>query len=74
MAGVAEGTPRGLFVEVVRPALEQLVARGRIGAWGISGNGVPTAILETINLGPASGRRSSRRQPARSSRRNEAIR
>ena len=40
--GQAQGTPHGLFVEVVRPALEQLVARGRIGAWGISGIGVPT--------------------------------
>jgi aryl-alcohol dehydrogenase-like predicted oxidoreductase len=43
-----EGTPRGLFVVAVRPAFEQLVARGRVGAWGISGIGVPTAILETI--------------------------
>jgi len=29
-------------------SFEQLVARGRVGAWGISGIGVPTAILETI--------------------------
>jgi aryl-alcohol dehydrogenase-like predicted oxidoreductase len=43
-----EGAPCGLFVEVVRPVFEQLVARGRVGAWGISGIGVPTAILETI--------------------------
>src|ERR1019366_6372998 len=50
--GHAQGTPRGLFFEVVRPALEQLVARGRIGAWGISGIGVPSAILETINADP----------------------
>ncbi len=50
MAG--RGTPRTLFVEAVRPALEQLVAKGRIGAWGISGIGVPTAILDTINEDP----------------------
>jgi aryl-alcohol dehydrogenase-like predicted oxidoreductase len=50
--GQAQGTPRGLFVEMVRPALEQLVARGRIGAWGISGIGVPSAILETISADP----------------------
>ncbi len=50
--GRAEGTPRGLFVEVVRPAFEQLIAQGRIGAWGISGIGVPTTILETINDNP----------------------
>jgi len=52
MAGRLEGTPRRLFVEVVRPAFEQLVARGRIGAWGISAIGVPTAVLETINDDP----------------------
>jgi len=43
------GTPHRLFVEVVRPALEQLVARGRIGAWGITGIGVPTTIITTLN-------------------------
>jgi aryl-alcohol dehydrogenase-like predicted oxidoreductase len=52
LAGKAEGTPLSLFVEVIRPALEQLVAQGRIGAWGISGIGVPTAILEAINADP----------------------
>ena len=43
------GTPRSLFVEAVRPACEQLVARGRIGAWGITGIGVPTTIIATLN-------------------------
>ncbi len=52
MIGSVEGTSRSLFVEVVRPALEQLVAQGRIGAWGISGVGVPTAILATISEDP----------------------
>ena len=47
------GTPRRLFVEAVRPALEQLVARGRIGAWGITGIGVPTTIIATLNEDPA---------------------
>jgi aryl-alcohol dehydrogenase-like predicted oxidoreductase len=56
--GLAEGTPRSLFVEVVRPAFEQLVARGRIGAWGISGIGVPATILETINENPPPPKRS----------------
>ncbi len=50
--GRAEGTTRSLFLEEVRPAFEQLVARGRIGAWGISGVGVPTAILDTIRENP----------------------
>ncbi len=47
------GTPHRLFVEAVRPALEQLVARGRIGAWGITGIGVPTTIIATLNEDPA---------------------
>src|SRR6202035_1124819 len=47
-----QGTPRSLFVEVVRPALEQLAAQDRIGAWGISGIGVPTAIIEAITTDP----------------------
>ncbi len=51
--GRYEGTPRRLFMGAVCPAFEQLVARGRIGAWGISGIGVPTAILETIHDDPA---------------------
>src|SRR5206468_12105108 len=46
-------TPHRLFVEAVRPALEQLVARGRIGAWGITGIGVPTTIIATLNDDPA---------------------
>ena len=47
------GTPHSLFVEAVRPAFEQLVARGRIGAWGITGIGVPTTIIATLNDDPA---------------------
>ena len=52
-AGDARGTPRKLFVEAVRPAFEALVADGRIGAWGISGIGVPSALLETLAEDPA---------------------
>jgi aryl-alcohol dehydrogenase-like predicted oxidoreductase len=47
------GTPRSLFIEAVRPALEQLVACSRIGAWGITGIGVPTTIMETLHEDPA---------------------
>ena len=49
-----EGTPHHLFVEAVRPALERLVESGRVGAWGISGIEVPSAILKTIEDDPAS--------------------
>ncbi len=46
------GTPRSLFVEAARPAFEALVAEGRIGAWGVSGVGVPSALLETLAEDP----------------------
>ena len=55
MADTSQETSRTLFVEAVRPAFERLVAQGRIGAWGISGIGVPTAILETLEGNPAPG-------------------
>ena len=51
--GVYRGTTRSLFVEGVRPAFEKLVAQGRISAWGVTGIGVPSAILETIREEPA---------------------
>src|SRR6266849_1504842 len=47
------GTPRSLFVEAVRPAFEQIVARGRIGAWGITDIRVPITIIETLDDDPA---------------------
>ena len=47
-----DGTPRALFVESVIPAFEQLKEEGLIGAWGITGIGVPDAILETIEGSP----------------------
>jgi len=37
---------------IVIPAFEQLREEGRIGAWGITGIGVPNAILETIEGNP----------------------
>ena len=47
-----DGTPRTLFVDRVVPAFEQLKEEGRISAWGITGIGVPDAILETIESAP----------------------
>ena len=47
-----DGTPRSLFIEAVRPSFERIVASGRIGAWGITGIGVPAAVLETIHEDP----------------------
>ena len=42
------GTPLTLFGEAVRPALEGLVAEGLTGAWGITGIGVPDAVITAL--------------------------
>lgn len=47
-----DGTSRTLFVDAVIPAFEILMKESRIGAWGITGIGVPDAILETIEGSP----------------------
>ena len=49
MVDVAPGTTRTLFVEAVRPAMDQLKLRGVIGAWGVTGIGVPESILDTLH-------------------------
>ena len=46
------GTPLALFRETVVPVFEALTTEGRIGAWGISGIGEPTAVLETLQTTP----------------------
>jgi aryl-alcohol dehydrogenase-like predicted oxidoreductase len=48
-------TPRALFWQAVRPALERLVERGRIGAWGITAIGVPSVVLAVLAEDPAPG-------------------
>ena len=50
--GRYDGTPRRLLTSSVLPAFERLVAGGRIGAWGITGIGVPESVLETIHADP----------------------
>jgi len=47
-----DGTPRELFVNSVVPAFERLVSDGRIGAWAITGIGIPSAVLATIQADP----------------------
>ena len=47
-----DGTPRSLLVDSVLPAFESLVTEGRIGAWAITGIGIPSAVLETIQADP----------------------
>ncbi len=46
------GTPRSLFVSAVLPALEGLVTDGLIGAWGITGIGVPDTVIATLGGDP----------------------
>ena len=48
-------TPLDLFSAHVRPAFERLVASGRIGAWGITGIGLPDAVLAALAGDPAPG-------------------
>ena len=52
-AGRYEGTPRTLYLEAVRPAMERLVAGGKIGAWGITAIGEPDAVLLSLEEDPA---------------------
>jgi aryl-alcohol dehydrogenase-like predicted oxidoreductase len=46
-------TPRGLFEDAVRPAMQRLAERGRIGGWGITAVGVPGTVLEVLARDPA---------------------
>lgn len=46
-------TPWSLFADEVVPAMESLKARGLIGAWGITGVGVPATILKALAHDPA---------------------
>ena len=48
-----QDTARSLFIDSVIPAFEKLKEEGRVGAWGVTGIGVPDAILETIESDPA---------------------
>jgi len=41
-------TAWSIYVDEVVPAFEALKAQGRIGAWGITGIGVPTAVLQAL--------------------------
>ena len=49
------GTAWSLYVNEVVPAFERLKAEGKIGGWGITGIGVPTAVLKAIGHEPVPG-------------------
>src|SRR5436190_2731885 len=48
----AFSTSWSIYVNEVVPAMERLKAQGRIGGWGITGIGVPTAMISTIGHTP----------------------
>ena len=45
-------TSWSIYVDEVAPAMARLVAQGRIGAWGITGVGVPSAIHAALAHAP----------------------
>ncbi|HET6970391.1 MAG TPA: aldo/keto reductase, partial [Phenylobacterium sp.] len=45
-------TSWSLYEHEVVPAMTRLKAQGRIGAWGVTGIGVPTAVLDAIAHAP----------------------
>jgi aryl-alcohol dehydrogenase-like predicted oxidoreductase len=49
----AQMTPYSRFVDSIRPAFEQLVAEGLIGAWGLTGIGYPDTIIKLLGEQPA---------------------
>jgi aryl-alcohol dehydrogenase-like predicted oxidoreductase len=50
--GATTRTNLALFTDSVVPAFERLGAEGRIGGWGITGVGFPSAILDVLDHGP----------------------
>jgi aryl-alcohol dehydrogenase-like predicted oxidoreductase len=48
----AFSTAWSTYVEAAAPAFERLKTQGRIGGWGITGIGVPTAVLQAIDHTP----------------------
>lgn len=44
--------PWTLYAEAVIPAFERLAAQGLIGAWGITGTGLPRSIMEALRHEP----------------------
>lgn len=44
--------PWSIFIDRIVPTFEKLKARGLIGAWGITGTGLPRAIMEALRGEP----------------------
>lgn len=50
--GTRPATRQSIFMDHVRPAFEKLVAQGRVGAWGITGIGIPPQIIAALQSDP----------------------
>jgi len=50
--GARPATRQSIFRDHVRPAFEKLVAQGRVGAWGITGIGIPPQIIAALESDP----------------------
>ena len=51
--GERPATRRSIFHDHVQSVFEKLVAQGRVGAWGITGIGIPPQIIEALESDPA---------------------
>jgi len=45
-------SPKNLVVDEIVPTFERLMASGRIGGWGLTGIGVPDALIGLLDQGP----------------------
>ena len=50
--GATTRTNRDLFRTAVIPAFQRLIEEGRIGAWGVTGIGVPDALIDVLESEP----------------------
>ena len=46
------GTTQSLFVDIVKPVFQKMVHDGKIGAWGVTGIGVPAQLLQMLKEDP----------------------
>ena len=62
------------YVDRFVPVCERLVADGRIGAWGITGIGIPECVLAALDRSPRPAGRAMHHEPARLAGRAQVLR
>ena len=45
-------TPAARVADAIAPAFERLIAEGRVGCWGLTGIGMPDALIDVLANGP----------------------